>query len=373
MSVSPPSTAKPVSARDDEIHFAELINAVRQRWRLIAVGSLLCGGLAAGATFLMTPIFSAQASFLSPQQQQNAAASALASIGALSGLAGAGIVKSPADQYVTLMQSNVVLDRIIDRFKLMDVYETKFRMDARKRLQNSLRVAAGKKDNLIAVEVDDTDPQRAADIANALIEELRGLTNSLALTEAQQRRVFFEQQLAATRDRLGNAQLKLQSSGINAGALKAEPKSAADSYSRLRAEIAAAEIRIQTLQRTLTSQAPEVQQQMAALSAMRGQLAKLEEPESARGSTDYVGAYREYKYQEAIFDIYAKQFELAKLDEAREGTLFQVVDKATAPERRSKPKRAQTTLIGTFGALFLLTGWVVLSFIFGSRGEKGRQ
>lgn len=264
------------------------------------------------------------------------------------------------------MLSNTVLDRIIDRFKLAEIYETKYRVDARKRLQAAVRVSIGKKDNLITVEADDKEPQLAANIANAMIEELRTLTNTLALTEAQQRRVFFEQQLGAARDKLSAAQSKLQSSGINAGTLKAEPKAAADAYARLKAEISAGEVRVQALQRTLTSQAPEVQQQLATLAGMRAQLTKMEEPQSARESADYISAYREYKYQEALFDIYAKQFELAKLDEAREGTLFQVVDKATPPERRSRPKRAQTTLIAAFVSLLLLTGWTIGRQIFGS-------
>lgn len=301
---------------------------------------------------VIPPVFTGRAAFISPQPQQGPAA-ALASLGALSSIAGvAAGVKAPIDQYVSLLQSVTIADRIVDKFKLREIYDKKLNVDTRKELWQRLHITSGKKDNLIVVEVDDTDPKRAADLANTFISELRILSNGLALTEAQQRRAFFEQHLNATRDRLSQAQLALQKSGVNAGALKNEPKSAAESYARTKALVAATEVRLSALRKTLSDNAVEVQQQVATLAGLRAQLNSIEKPTNNPGDQDYVGAYREFKYQETLFEIYSRQFELAKLDESRDGLLFQVVDVASPPERKSKPKRAAITLGGVaLGAL----------------------
>lgn len=337
---SPRDSSSSWGDEDDGISLSELAGAILGQWKIILAGSVLAGAAGLGAASLMKPVFTARTVVMPPQQQSSAAA-ALGSLGALAGLAGGGI-KSPVDQYIALMQSATVSDRLIDRFKLMEVYEEEFRSVARKTLLTKAIITAGKKDGLIVVEVDDHDPKRAADIANAYVDELRLMTNTLAVSEAQQRRRFFEQQLEVTKKRLTEAQVALQESGFSAGVLRAEPKAAADGYARLRAEITSAEVRLQTMRRTLADSAPEMQQQQAQLEALRSELAKLEQREAAPSSKDagYIGRYRDYKYQETLFDLYAKQFELARLDESREGGLIQVVDVATAPDRKSKPQRS---------------------------------
>lgn len=360
-----PNNSNNISQEPEGITLSELNSVLLPQLLKIAILSLAVGAAAYGVTMLMSPIFTARAVIISPQQQQNVAASALASLGALTGLS--SNIRSPADQYVSIMQSATVGQRIVDRFKLMDVYGAKFRIDALRNLGANVRISAGKKDNLISVDVDDTDPARAADIANAYIEELRYVTNNLALTEAQQRRAFFEQQLADAKVALQNSQIQLQKTGFTAGALKSEPKAAADAYARTKAEIASTEIRLSTLRRAMADGAPEVQQLLAALAGLRGQLGQYERPLEASSNQDYVSAYRDYKYQEALFDIFAKQLELAKLDEAREGTLIQVLDKATVPERKTKPKRAMIAAVST-----LLAG-VALTIFFAGKGLRRRR
>ncbi|WP_218151177.1 Wzz/FepE/Etk N-terminal domain-containing protein [Roseateles sp. YR242] len=342
------------TAAPQTVTLRDVYTAVRPRWKTLLLASVAAGAFAYGISLLIPPTFTAKTSIISPQQQQNSAAAALSSLGALSGLAGAaGVIKSPSDQYIGLMQSVTVSDRLVDEFKLMDLYDAKFKEDARKTLEKRVRISAGKKDNLISVEVDDRDPVRAAAMANAYVRELKQLTNGLALTEAQQRRNFFEQQLTETKEALKVAQRALEKSGFSAGALKSEPKSAAEAYARVKAEIASTEVRLGSLRRTLTETAPEIQQQTAVLSGLRSQLAGLEQPLQAGGNQDYVSAYREYKYQETLFEVYARQFELAKMDEAREGTLIQVLDPATPPEKRSKPRRS-TIAAGAAFVTFLL-------------------
>ncbi len=332
---------------------------LQHRW-LLLLGPLVAAAAAVALTFAMRPTFTARTSFLPPQQAQSAAATALASLGALSGLVGAsGNVRTPADQYVALMQSVTVADRLIDEFKLMQVYEERFRSETRDELAKRVRIAVGKKDGLISVEVDDTDPQRAAAIANRHVDELRRLSSQLALTEAQQRRVFFESQLGLTRDLLTQAQQSLQASGFSSGALRAEPKAAAEAYARLKAEVSAAEVRLQVLRRSLADGTPEVAQQLSVLAAMRSELARLQSSESASQGPDYVGRYREFKYQEALFELLARQYELARLDESREGALIQVLDTAVAPEKKSKPRRGMVAATTAVVTLMLLLIWLV--------------
>ena len=346
---------------DEGVSLLDLAIPLAEHWKLLVIGPLLAGLVALGITYLIAPTFTARTVFLPPQQQQSAAASALSSLGALSGLVGAAAnIKSPADQYVALMQSATVRDRIIDRFDLMHVYKVKYRFEARKELAANAQISIGKKDGLITVAVNDTDPKRAADIANRYVDELRVMTNNLALTEAQQRRVFFETQLKQTRDRLTAAQQALQASGFNPGALKAEPKAAADSYARMRAEVTAAEVRLQTMRRGLADTAPEVQQQLAQLDALRAQLGKVEATTPSDGGPDYISKYRQFKYEETLFDLFSRQYEMAKLDESREGSLIQVVDAATPPEHKSKPKRALAALASTFGSFFSLALFVLI-------------
>ena len=356
---------------DDRISPGELFAILRAKWKLILGGSIAAGVVALGVSFLIPPTYTAETVFLPPQPPQSGAASALASLGALSGLAGGALnVKTAADQYVSLMQSVNVQDRLVDRFGLMKEYDVKYRLEARKALTKNVQITLGKKDGLITVDADAHSPQLAADLANAHVSELRRLTGELALTEAQQRRAFFEAQLKTTREQLAQAQGALQRSGFNPGALKTEPRAAADAYAQLKAATTAAEVRLQTLHRTLADSAPEYQQQVTLLDALRTQLTKLETADRPDASdAGYISRYRDYKYQEALFELFSKQFEAARLDESRESNLIQVVDVATPPEYKSKPKRAFIAVGATFAAGLLLVLVVLRRHFVGRRAQ----
>ncbi len=361
---APPLQEGAGSTRENGVSSVDLLVLLVSQWRLLLGGTVLAGLIGLGAAFAWPPTFTARTLFLPQQQQQNFPASALASLGALGSLAGAAAgVRNAADQYVALMQSAVVTDRIIDQFDLMRVYDEKYRVDARKELSKSVRIVLGKKDGLISVEVDDESPKRSADMANAYVVELRRLTQVLALTEAQQRRVFFEAQLTQTRERLTLAQEALQASGFTSGALRAEPKAAAEGYAKLRAEVTSAEVRLQAIRRNLVDGAPEVQQQMGIVAALRAELTRLEVPGDRSNDPGYVSKYREFKYQETLFELFARQYEMARLDEARDGTLIQVVDVATPPEKKSKPKRALIAVGVGAATLLLLIVWLMLRHV----------
>ena len=345
---------------DDEISLLDLLQVIVDNLRLLVLGPLVCGLAALGYSFTIPPSYTAKTQFLPPQQQQSAAASMLASLGALGGLAGAATgIKSPADQYISFMKSVNVQDALIERFKLIEKYEAKLKTDARAALTGSVRIASGK-DGLISVEVDDKDPKFAADLANAQVEELSKLLGRLAVTEAQQRRMFFEKQMQITKENFTKADLALKSSGINSSVLKSSPVSAVEAVARLKAGISVQEVKLGTMRNYLTESSPDFKQALSELASLKAQLAKAEKEEPAsQGTTDYVARYREFKYQETMFELFAKQFELAKVDESREGAVIQVLDTAEPPERKAKPKKAMIAIIAT-----LTSGFVLLLFVF---------
>jgi uncharacterized protein involved in exopolysaccharide biosynthesis len=324
----------------------------------------LAAGAVAFALLLLVPsTYTAKTSFLPPQQQNANIAGTLATLGAIAGLGGVAPVRTSSDQYVALMQSTLVADRLIDRFDLMQSYEARFRAEARRELASNSRFVVGRKDGLVAIEVDDRDPARAATLANAYVEELRALLSRLVITEAQQRRVFFESQLEQAQERLVRAQLALQASGFSQGALRAEPKAAADEYGRLRAESTAAEVRVQMLRASLAEGAPELRQAQSTLAALREQLARTERAGAApaqKAGSDYVSKYRDFKYHETLFELFARQYEVARLDESREGTPIQVIDVAGAPERPSAPRRGRLSALAGLAALVALLGSILV-------------
>lgn len=348
---------------EDEISLLDLAETIAERFWLLVFGPLAVGLTALGVSFLIPPTFTARTVLMPPQAQQSAAASLLQSLGALGGVAGAAAgIKNPNDQIVALLKSRTLSDRMIERFDLMKVYNAKLRQAARKALEGSVRVSSGK-DGLIVVEVDDKDPVRAADMANAYIEELSRLMGGLAVTEAQQRRVFFERQLKEARDNLTQAEIALKSGGIEADIFKSSPAAAVTAVAQVQAQIAAQEVRLGSMRGYMTESAPEFRQGLVELQALRAQLAKLEAtdrtmPGDAGG--DYITRFREYKYFETLFELFAKQYEIARVDESRDGAVIQIVDPAVVPEWKTKPKRALIAVIATLAAGF---GLLLLVFV----------
>jgi uncharacterized protein involved in exopolysaccharide biosynthesis len=346
---------------DDEISLLDLLQVVADNLRLLVLGPLVAGLLALGYSFTIQPTFTATTKFMPPQQQQSGAAAMLQSLGALGGLAGAaGGIKNPADQYVAFLKSRSVQDALIDRFKLLDRYETKFRDDARNALGTNAQIASGK-DGLITIDASDKDPTFAAHLANAHREELGKLLNRLAVTEAQQRRMFFEKQLTNAKDNLVKAEQALKASGVNSSALKATPAAAVEGIAKLKAGITVQEIKLATMRGYLTESAPDFKQAQTELAAMRVQMARTEkeEPAANGGDSDYIARFRDFKYHETLFELFAKQYEVARIDESREGAVIQVLDPAQPPERKSKPRKVQMAMMTTLAA-----GFVLLLFVF---------
>ncbi|CAN1487330.1 KpsE Capsule polysaccharide export protein [Burkholderiaceae bacterium] len=350
-----------VLPEDDEISLIDLAIALGEEKATILKVTGLFTAVAVVVALLLPNIYTAKTVMMPPQQQQSGAASALASLGGLAGLAGAAAgIKSPDEMYVAFMQSEGLQKSIIEKLKLQERYEVKTIFDTRNKLKENVRISSDKKSGLITIEADDKDPGFSAQLANLHVDELRVLLGRLAVTDAQQRRMFYEQQIKKVQAELAEAeqsfrQAKAQS-GMQVTAVLAE--SGVRASAELRGQIAAREVQMSAMSRFATAQNPDVQRLGSELSALRGQLAKLEQGSGVVEAAtplqqQAVKSYRDVKVQEAMLEVLIKQYELARVDEAKEGPLLQQLDMATAPERKAKPKRAVVVLVATFGGLLL--------------------
>lgn len=346
---------------DDEISLIDLATTLGQEKK--TVFGITLGVTLAALTYslLATPIFTAKTLIMLPQQQQTGAAAAMAQLGALTGVAGlASSGKSPDETYLALLKSNSIRDDLIEHFKLKEHFETKTLIDSRKALEYVTTITSDKKSGTLTVEVDDPNPDTAASLANGYVDGLHRLLGRLAVTEAQQRRLFFEQQIANTTTELTRAETQFRMSQESGGMQVTDvlAESSVKSSAELRGQIAAREVELSALNRFATAENPEVQRLTSTLSALRVKLNQVE-----KGSSDMkpmtesgqaaVAAYRDVKTRQAILEVMVKQYEMAKVDEAREGPVIQQVDIAQPPERKSKPKRLLFVSIGALIGLFM--------------------
>jgi uncharacterized protein involved in exopolysaccharide biosynthesis len=357
----------PQMGDEDEISLIDLLITLGKEKKFILSLTSIVILVTVVYSLLMTPLYTAKTVLMPPQQQQSSAASALASLGALAGLAGgAAGAKSPDEMYVAFMGSDRFLNALIARFHLQERYHTKTLLDTRNKLKSMTKVMPDKKSGLISIEFEEEDPQFAADVANAHVQELGHMLDMLAVTDAQQRRVFFESQIKKVQENLSSAEIAFrqakEKSGLQVTSVIAETGVRASA--ELRGQIAAREVQLQSLSRFATPQNPDVQRIASEVSAERAQLQKLEQGTGqVVGTTlqlEAVKSYRDMKVQEAMLEVLIKQFELARVDEAKEGPLIQVVDLATPPERRSKPKRTLIVLVSALAGFFL---GVLLAFL----------
>lgn len=349
---------------ENEINLLDLVLVLAENLRMLILVPLAAGLVALGIGYLITPTFTATAHMLPPIQQQSVATALAAQFGPLASLAlGAGGIKSPVDQYVALIKSGPVLDAMIERFKLKERWKIEFTVDARRALAGITKVSPSLKDGIISIDVDDENPQRAADMANAYIEELRNLMKTLAVTEPAQRRLFFDAQLKQTKDNLTKSEIALRGSGISEATLKTVPQSALEALARLRAQITVQEIKLASMRTAMTDSNPDFRVALQELGAMRAELAKAEQNSTTKASgegAEYIAKFRDFKYHETLFELMAKQFEIARLDEAREGTTIQVLESARPPERKSRPKKALIAVLTTMAVFFVMTIFVLL-------------
>ncbi|MGA2653730.1 MAG: GNVR domain-containing protein [Terracidiphilus sp.] len=338
--------------------------------------------------FLCVPNeYTATATMLAPQQQTSLASALLSQAGGsglLGSAAAAGLgVKPSGDLYVTLLKSRFVEDDILVKFNLQSVYRSKRFSDARRKLESRSSISTSK-DGVLTISVEDRNPGRAAQIANEYGDRLQLLTSQLAITEAARRRLVFEQQIDKTKTDLAQAEFALNEMQKKSGLLQPDTQARAEinALASLRAQIAASEVEAGVLRSYETSENPDVAHVDEQIAGMRAQLEQFERKQNAGGGDiqvptaavpdielEYVRRYREAKLQEALYELLMKQYEAARVDEAREGPLVQVVDRAVAPDKKTFPKLGFISLGGAILGFFL----TVLLLVFLNARQRALQ
>ena len=371
-------TAGP-SQTETEVSLLDIFALLAGRKRFIVRFVLGVAVLAIVVSFLLPVRYEAKIVLLPPTQSSSLSSALLGqlgSLGSLASLAGGSLgIKNPADMYVSLLTSRTVEDAMIQRFGLMAEYREKRMSDARKELQSRTTAVAGTKDGLIRISVEDHDPKRAAELANGYVEEFRKLSASLAITEAARRRLFFEQQLQQAKDNLTAAEEAMRKTQQSTGVLQidSQARSLIESAAVLRAQVVAKQVQIQGMRSFAAEDNPRLilaKQELAALQTQLGQLAgsqhdtgsdiNLSKGRVTESGMEYLRRLRDLKYYETVYELLAKEFEVAKLDEAREGGIVQVVDAAVPPDRKSFPPRALIVVLMTLLGFFVACAWCIV-------------
>ncbi len=337
----------------------------------VLIGLVLC--------FVLPVRYSATTKIMPPQQTQSTASMLMmnqltSAVGGGAALVGGGLgLKNPNDIYIGLLTSRPVADAIIQKFSLMQTYHAKDMTAARKKLASYTKVIS-EKSGFIAVSVTDKDKKRVAEMANAYTDQLRVLTQTLAVTEASQRRLFYEEQLKQAKHALVAAELAFQQVQQNKGlvALDAQTKSMIESLALLHAQITAKQVELQALRSYSTEHNPDVQLTENELSSLQSEAAAQAEQSRAPGfanlslkdvpsaGLDYLRAEHEFLYQQTLYDLLIKQYDAARLDDAKEAVLIQVVEPAIPPDRKASPRRTVIVLwfamLGFIAACIYIVG-----------------
>ena len=350
----------------------DIMIVVARRKRLIAVTTMSAAVLMTAVSFALPNIYKSSTRLLPPQQAQSSASALLSQLGGLAGDLASG--KSSADLYVSMLRSRTIADRLIERFDLKKQFKTDSQERARLTLEKSTQVTAGK-DGLITIDVESQDRKQVAPLANAYVDELVKLTRVLAVTEAAKRRLFFQQQLELAKNNLASAEVALKS-GIDAkGLVSVDSESGAivETLGRLRAQISAKEIELDSMRAFVTANNPDFVRVQEELLSLRRELARLENggrnktngdegsTSSGRAGLENIKLLRDVKYHQMLYELLAKQYEVARIDEAKNSSVIQVLDTAIEPEGKSKPNRLLLVISGALAGGFAAVLWSLLT------------
>jgi tyrosine-protein kinase Etk/Wzc len=367
-----------------QVGLLDVLTWIGEAKRRIAIFTGVAAVAAVVATLLMPPIYTARTTLTAPASQTqsqgaSAALSALGSLGALSGLGTSLSSKTPDEMYVAILRSDSVLRGLNDRFQLMQRYEVRTFEALRNRIKSYVRVTAEKKSGVILVEVDDKDPKFAAELANGYSAEVDKVLARMMITEAQQRRGFFELQLKDAKQNLVNAETALRQVQEKSGMIVLDKQAEAiiQAVAELKTRIVEREVALRVLRTGSTAANPDVQRQTTELAALRSELSRMETASAIASATsssgtaavdiptsklpaaavEFMRAMREVKLQETLLANMVRQYEVAKLDVAKDAPSLQQIDIAQPPDRKAKPQRALIVLGVTFAALLLSSAW----------------
>jgi tyrosine-protein kinase Etk/Wzc len=355
---------------DDEINLLDYLIILVKRKKLIAYITLGVMLITAIVSLIIPSVYRAETKIMPPQQSgQGSMSQLLGQLGGAAGLIGlpTGASKSPSELYIALLKTNNILDRIIDKFDLMKFYKAKSRVQPRSALSGAVEAKEDKKSGIITIAVMDKDPKRAAQFANAFVEELKALNKGLAVTEASQRRLFYEEQLKDVKKALMTAEEDMKVFQEKTGVLSIEPQAQVVimAIANLKASIAAKEVELRVLKTYSTSSNPDVKKVEEGIKGLRAELNNMQvknkidhDPimptgEAPQVGLEYLRKLRDVKFHQSLYEFLIKQYEAAKIDEAKDATIIQVIDKAEPPEKRFKPKRSQMVMIAGVVGFFL--------------------
>ncbi|HUZ97523.1 MAG TPA: Wzz/FepE/Etk N-terminal domain-containing protein [Edaphobacter sp.] len=322
--------------------------------------------------------YSATAVLLVPQNSPSASSLALqmatggAGMGALGLLGGGGQYQV----YEDILRSRTVADRLIEQFHLKDLYRVKDREAAEKVLASRTKLVS-EKEGMIRVTVEDTDPKRAANIANAYLSELDRMNQDLAITSAGQQREYFEREMVKEKNALEDAEVDLKRTQEQAGVLIPQSQALAhlSAIEQTRAEIRFRQVELASLMQGATGENPSVVQLRSEIDGLEGQLNAMEKGGGgpAAGtptskvpeiSLEYLRKAREVKFHETLFEMLARQFELAKQEEGKTVSMIQVLDKAIPPSHKSWPPRTLFCILGLLGGAFIGAAYTFIEEFF---------
>lgn len=346
-----------------------LVIMLRQKKIMLGLPSIIAL-ISIAVSFAMPNVYQANVKLLPPQQAQSSAAALLSQLGGVAGLATG--IRTPNDLYIGMLKSRAIADKLIDRFDLKRIYKTESQEKARQILEVNTAIDTGK-EGLISVTVEDRNQKLVANIANAYVDELIQMTKVLAITEAAQRRLFYEQQLQLSKDKLATAETTLKKALDTRGVISVDGNSRAivETVGRLRAQISAKEIELNSMGAFVTKNNPTYQRAHEQLNSMRSEVSKLEngrpeirigdsKDESKEAGLENIKILRDLKYHQMLYELLAKQYEAARLDEARDPAIIQVLDSAVIPERKVKPKRVVIGLISLILGFLIALFWAFL-------------
>lgn len=368
---------------EEELSLLDIFNIIWKRKFLIFFLTVLFGG-GALAYALYTPlIYRAECRILPPQQSNSRLAGFATQLGGLADYVGLPGTATNGQMMIGILQGDSVVDAIIDRFSLMELYETDIRLNVRRSTLQNLEANEDTKSGIVSVAFMDHDPKLAADIANAFVEELQKKLQEISIGDAQQRRNFFESQLMQAQQELNEAEDAMinyqQSSGVVV--FESQTQALLASIASLRNQIAAKNVEISSLSSYARQDNPRLRLARSQLDAMNKELRRLEEERqradsgrrgvSRTTSSDLLSSigqvpelgieYQRYvrtlQFATAKYELMLRQYENARLSEASDLSTLFIVDKATVPDYKFKPKRAQIVLIGTMLGFCLGVFW----------------
>lgn len=367
---------QPVYYEDDEIDLLDLLIVLAKRKKLIFGMTFIFGILSIAYVLLVPPIYRASTRILPPMAGKQSAAMSMLSQSGVPGFAAEALgIKTPGDLVVGIATSRTVQNKLIDQFDLMTYFETENMDFTREALSNATSANTDAKSGIVTIAFEDKDPAFAAQVANAYVAELQGLLQTLAVSEASQQRLFLEGQVREVQFDLLRAENELAEYQKKTGILNAGQQASAlmSAIATFRARISAKEVELKTAQTFASANNPRIQQLQAEIASLKEEMGKLEEKASTgtNGSfsmselpdagLEYLRKLRDQKFYETLYEMLLKQLETARMAEAQEPSIIQVIDEAVPPQVKAKPKRKQVVVLATVLGFFLS---IFLAFIF---------